>query len=121
MKSDKNTADQRLDQHHGDDLISPTAIYHEFDEVIVGAVRMEGYNFLVYEFASEQGFMWARAYLDTISTVSIFGPFRSADDRSEIDAPDLYAAVLAYFGRRFSRVERLGEAGHEVVWQGDSQ
>jgi len=116
----RNDAAKSREHALGEDLIVPSKISHEFDEVIVGAVRQEAYNFLVYEFVTEQGFMWARSYLDTISSVSIFGPFVSADDRSEIDAPELYAGVLAYFRPRFSRIERLGERGYEIVWQGDS-
>jgi hypothetical protein len=57
-----------------DDVV-PTAIEHKCEEHFAGEELEQKYNCIVYHFARNDGYFWARTYTDEISTVSVYGPF----------------------------------------------
>lgn len=110
-------------QVHDDnaDKIQPIKISHHVDEITEGDRLLERYNYVVYEFENDDGFLWARAYLDEIHKVSIYGPFTDRSKKTKANAPDLEAAVVEYLKRRFHRIdgfnpdENSGDA-YETMW-----
>ncbi|MEW6435851.1 MAG: hypothetical protein AB1508_01620 [Pseudomonadota bacterium] len=92
-----------------EDQVTPTSIEHKIDDVYGGAdgQRLEQrYNFLDYHFELNGAYLRARAYLDEIQNVTLFGPFESRDNLRKIAAPEAERAVVAYLARRYSRVAR---------------
>jgi hypothetical protein len=59
-------------------------------------------------------YYWARAYLDTIGEVSIYGPFVSRQDMTQLSKP-IDQGVIAYFQRRYRRLSRLSAQGYETI------
>lgn len=45
------------------------------------------YNCVIYRFQDDSAYIRARAYLDEIDTVSVFGPFQSERDLTPVDTP----------------------------------
>lgn len=106
------------------DPIAPNKVTHHVDEIFEGEQLIEKYNFLVYEFVTEEGFIKARAYLDEIETVALFGPFSDKNLQERISAPALEAATIEYFRRRYRKIERFlpdsnSATGYELVWTVD--
>ena len=93
-------AETRLED---EDPILPVRITHNCERIWNGDSLEQEYNYLVYEFSTEQGSYTARTYLDTIHQVSIYGP-------SKIDE-----RVLAYLRRRFTKLQRFGRGGYEPI------
>jgi hypothetical protein len=110
-------------QIHDDnaDNIQPIKISHHVDEITEGDRLLERYNYVVYEFENDDGFLWARAYLDEINKVSFYGPFTDRSQKTKANAPDFEAAVVEYLKRRFHRIDRFnpdenaGDA-YETMW-----
>jgi hypothetical protein len=60
------------------DLISPVGIDHNVDEIWADDKRKvleQRYNYLDYHFEKHGRYCRARAYLDEIETVALYGPF----------------------------------------------
>jgi hypothetical protein len=92
------------------DPISPAEIGHHVDEIWAdkrGGELEQCYNFLDYHFDRDGAYMRARAYVDEMSTVTIFGPFASRTVIDAVWAPALERDVREYLGRRFQTVKRL--------------
>jgi hypothetical protein len=90
-----------------DDL--PLSITHSRDMIIFGGKLEQDYRFLVYRFATPNGEIEARAYLDDIWEVSITEP---------IDLDILPDDVAAYLQKRFNVIKQLGGPdGYRVIWQ----
>jgi hypothetical protein len=80
-----------------DDL--PLSIRHQRDVIIFGGQVEQDYRFLTYRFASQDGEIEARAYLDDVWEVTIIAP---------IDMPALPADMMAYLQKRFHFIEQMG-------------
>ena len=65
-------AEFRIDQ---EDAILPVRITHNSEQIWNGDTLEQNYNYLVYEFETEQHRYRARTYLNTIRTVAVYGPF----------------------------------------------
>ncbi len=89
------------------DPITPVEIEHCVDEIWNGASLEERYNYLDYHFELGGAYCRARAYIDDIDTVTLFGPFTRRGSLSKIDQPDLQRAATIYLGKRFLTVKRL--------------
>jgi hypothetical protein len=97
-----------FDEDDGDP-VAPTSIEHKIDDVYGGADgrRLEQtYNFLDYHFELNGAYLRARAYLDEIQNVTLFGPFEARGNLRKITAPEAERVVIAYLSRRYSRVAR---------------
>jgi hypothetical protein len=98
-----------------DDGVEPSDIDHKCDVLLSGESFVEKYNYLIYHFDLDGRYFWARAYIDQIDTVSIYGPFDGRVTRKPLSgAPD--EAILAYLKRRFKEIQTLGEEGYGVIW-----
>ena len=99
-----------------DDPIIPTKITHKSEQLWDGNSLEQSYNYLVYEFETEQHRYFARAYLHEIETVSIHGPFdKSAAELSAIDDVEIDPRILAYLRRRYPEITVLREEGYEPL------
>jgi hypothetical protein len=96
------------------DPIQPTAIEHRCEELHHATTLEQHYNYLVYHFESEGAYFWARAYLDEISKVSLFGPLESRANRIPTGGV-LSEPVLAYLRRRFRTVQTLQSDGYRAI------
>jgi len=90
------------------DIIAPTKIEHRLD---FGGATAEGmfeyhYNYLTYEFRDGNSEIEARAYLHTISEVSIFKG-DSVDWHS-----DFVMRTLMFLAARFDHIKYLGPDGY---------
>lgn len=106
------------------DLIKPHVIIHQLDDLTFGEGHGQMYNFLIYKFFEGEKHIWARSYLHDISEVSIFGPFRSEVDLVEVESPEFFSKVLAYFKRRYFIINRFSaefDTGYRLIWRSDSQ
>jgi hypothetical protein len=112
-----NDSDQVEVRDSGDDLIHPVQIRHEIEEIYNGGELEQIYNYIVYEFERSGTYVRARAYLDDIRTVSVFGPCRGENSGERIAAAELVDAVLAYLKRRYVRIDMFYEdVGYETIW-----
>lgn len=104
-----------------EDAIQPFKISHDIDEFREGTRLLERYNYIVYEFEDEGGYMWARTYLDEADRVSIYGPFADRGRMGDVDAPQLKDAVIAYLKRRFHQIDRFtadpNAPAYETIWR----
>lgn len=100
-----------------DDPIDPIAIHHKIDELDPEDEPAVVYNYLVYEFERDGAVCKARAYLDMIEEVSIYGPFAGPDDLRLIEAPEFKQDVLTYLKRRYAAIEELREDGYHRIWE----
>jgi hypothetical protein len=91
-----------------EDPVTPTSIEHKIDDVYGedGKQLEQTYNFLDYHFELNGTYLRARAYLDEMQNVTLFGPFEGRGNLRKITAPEAEAAVIAYLSRRYSRVNR---------------
>jgi len=91
------------------DPVTPTSIEHKIDDVYGGADGKQleqTYNFLDYHFELNGAYLRARAYLDEMQNVTLFGPFEGRGNLRKISAPEVETAVIAYLARRYSKVGR---------------
>lgn len=87
----------------------PLSIKHQRDRIIIDGKLEQDYRFLTYRFATSDGEIEARTYLDDVWQVSITAP---------IDIPTLPADVLAYLQARFNVIKQLGGPdGYRIIWQ----
>lgn len=96
------------------DQAKPVEIEHRCEELFAGGQLIEKYNFFVYHFEQKGRYFWAKAYKDEISTVSIFGPFERRGSREPLSGP-IDDDILAYFRRRFRKVERFSEGRYVPI------
>jgi hypothetical protein len=105
-----------------DDGIRPTEIEHRSEEMFDGDTLSQKYNYLVYHFRCDGAYFWARSYVESIDTVSVYGPFAGRDDTTPVPGP-VSEAVLAYLQRRFKRIERPARAGegegYVLLWSAE--
>lgn len=99
-----------------DDSIRPKSIRHEVDEIFADGELQQRYNFIEYEFEKDGAFCRARAYIDSISEVAVFGPFVSKDELSPLTEDDFKNSVVDYMKRRFDLIVELGEYGYVTLW-----
>lgn len=88
-----------------DDPIVPSRIEHRIDDIRIEGRTVQYYNYLDYHFESEAAYFRARAYVDNMRRITLYGPFAGPEDLVRVEAPDMEAAVFAYLERRF-RVDR---------------
>ena len=106
-------AEFRLDD---DDPILPVRITHNSEQIWSGNALDQNYNYLVYEFETEQHIYFARVYLDKIHSVFLFGPFEKGSDYAEpLDGFELDPRVLAFLRRRYSEITKPDTDGFVVV------
>jgi len=89
------------------DPVLPTEIEHKIDEIWSNenADQLEQhYNFLDYHFEVDGVYLRARAYLDEIQTVTLFGPLAHRGSITKVANPKAETAVLSYLHRRFQTV-----------------
>ena len=103
-----------------EDPVRPTEIEHRCEEIFDDGAMTQRYNYLVYHFVGDGAHFTARAYLDSIDTVSVYGPFEGRDSSKPVSGP-MNEAMLAYLKRRFRRIEKLGDEGEGYVtlWSAD--
>jgi len=95
--------------------IKPVEIEHKVDEIINGSTIEQKYNYLVYHFELGGNYIVARAYLDEIGSVSIYGPFKRRGMAEYSDGP-IHDSILSYLKRRFAEIKTLGENGYATIW-----
>lgn len=99
-----------------EDPIQPVRIMHNCEQIWNGNSLEQNYNYLVYEFETEQHQYRARAYLDRIGTVAIYGPFdKDSTGSAPVVGVEIDQRVLAYLRRRYSQVTRLGPTGYVPI------
>jgi len=96
--------------------MEPCKIEHVIELVEVDDQIDQVYNYIEYEFEGHGACLRARAYVDEIHFVSIYGPFQSSDDLTVVDVPELLTEAIEYLRVRFEKVERLEENGYEEVY-----
>ncbi len=97
--------------------IGPTEIVHSVDDTGFGDEHDQHYNYLDYHFEDADAYCRARAYIEGMHTVSVFGPLKRRDDLVPVDAPEFYGKVLDYLKKRYSVITTLGEAGYVTLWE----
>jgi hypothetical protein len=90
------------------DQVRPVEIEHLCEEIFEGNQLREKYNYFKYHFERQGRYVWARAYSDEIAKVSIYGPFDRRDSMKPVSGP-IDDDILAYFRRRFRKVERFSQ------------
>ncbi len=100
--------------YSNDDELNPFLVEHRCEGVFEGDEMVQMYNYIYYEIGAADDYYWARAYLDAIEEVSIFGPFSDTTFREKLDNP-IDARVVSYFRRRYRRLQKLGEQGYESI------
>ena len=106
-------ADFRMDE---EDAILPARIVHNSEQIWNGDTLEQNYNYLVYEFETDEHLYRARAYLDDIQTVSILGRFDRASSQPEIlTSEQVDPRILAYLRRRYAVIMILGPAGYTPI------
>ena len=106
------------------DVITPREIIHKLDDLTFGDGHGQIYNYLIYKFFDGDRHIWARSYLDDIGEVSIFGPYHSETDLTEVEAAEFFSKVVDYFQRRYFTINRFSaefETGYQQIWRSDSQ
>ena len=88
------------------DPVTPTDIEHSIDEIWIDGTLQQRYNFLDYHFSHAGAYLRARAYLEHMDRVTLFGPFEDRQSIRSVAAPEALEAVLDYLHRRYRRVER---------------
>jgi hypothetical protein len=106
-------SDFRMDE---EDAIVPARIVHNSEQIWNGNTLEQNYNYLVYEFDTEEHLYRARAYLDDIQTVSILGRFDRASSQPEIlTSEQVDPRILAYLRRRYAVIMILGPTGYTPI------
>ena len=92
------------------DPIAPVSIEHSVDEIWSDVRRrklQQKYNFLDYHFEKNGRYFRARAYLDEISTVTLFGPFAGRSSTEPTIDPVFADEVATYLRRRYRKLKVL--------------
>lgn len=97
-----------------EDAILPIRIVHNNEQLWLGNILEQSYNYLDYEFETEQHRYRARTYLDNVHVVAIFGPFLKGSNEA-VEGIALDERVLAYLRRRFLEIQKLGPNGYEPI------
>jgi hypothetical protein len=106
-------AEFRMDD---EDPILPLRISHNSEQMWDGNSLEQDYNYLVYEFETEQHRYSARAYLDEIHTVAVYGPFeKDSDSHHPLKNVEIDRRVLAYLRRRYAEITKLTPAGYVPI------
>lgn len=84
------------------DEVGLTAIEHQCEELTAGEEPQQECNCIVYHFERASVYFWARANVDDIETVSIYGPFENRHSMNRI-AGCLDDGVLSYLKAAFQR------------------
>lgn len=105
-----------------EDTLAPARIEHHCEEIHADGELEQKYNYLVYHFEMHGRYIWARAYLDEIDQVSIFGPFDSEQTLNAVSDDAFEVLVMNYFKRRYEVIQKLSEemGGYAVVWKAES-
>ena len=98
------------------DPVVPVEIEHKVDELFTNGVLQQRYNFIDYHFEVDGAYCRARAYLDSIESVAIYGPFKARTSLSPVESPQFLEDVLSYLKRRFHEIKALGAEGYELLW-----
>lgn len=103
----------RIDEQ---DPILPVRITHNCEQLWNGNVLEQDYNYLMYEFETEKYLYRARAYLDDIRAVAVFGPFeKDAVSSARSEGVEMDQRVLAYLRRRYGTIKALGPTGYVPI------
>lgn len=106
-------AEFRIDQ---EDPILPVRITHNCEQIWDGNSLEQDYNYLVYEFETEQHQYNARSYLHEMHTVAVYGPFeKNADSNTPVKGVAIDQRVLAYLRRRYAEITKLTPTGYVPV------
>ncbi len=106
-------SDFRMDM---EDAILPVRITHNSEQMWNGDTLEQNYNYLVYEFETEEHLYRARSYLDDINEVAIFGPFdKNAPDSAPLLGVEIDQRVISYLRRRYANLKRFGPTGYEPI------
>jgi hypothetical protein len=82
-------------------------IEHAVDEIWDGSTLEQHYNYLDYHFEQGGAYLRARAYLDDMGEVTLFGPFKARGSIAKVKADAAEQAALTYLHRRYGVVKRL--------------
>lgn len=105
--------EMRMDK---EDAILPTRIVHNSEQLWLGDVLEQSYNYFDYEFETEQHRYRARTYLHDIHVVAVFGPFyKDADEPRPVEGIEVDERVLGYLRRRFLEIKKLGPTGYVPI------
>jgi hypothetical protein len=106
-------SDFRMDE---EDAIVPARIVHNSEQIWNGNTLEQNYNYLLYEFETDEHLYRARAYLDDIQTVSILGRFDRASSQPEVlTSEQVDPRILAYLRRRYAVITILGPTGYTPI------
>jgi hypothetical protein len=98
------------------DPILPVRITHHSEQIYNGNTLEQNYNYLVYEFETEQHLYRARAYLDEIHTVAVYWPFeKDSASGAPSQGVDIDQRVLAYLRRRCAEITKFGPSGYVPI------
>ncbi|MEP4194887.1 MAG: hypothetical protein ABJL99_04540 [Aliishimia sp.] len=95
--------------------MEPYQIEHLVDVIGADGQIDQVYNCLIYKFEGHGAYIWARAYVDEMHVVSIYGPFKSSNDLTPVDNPDLLRDVIDYLRMRFGVLQKLGLNGYVKI------
>lgn len=99
-----------------EDAVVPVRITHNSEQIWHGDILQASYNYLDYEFETEQHRYRARAYLDEIHAVAVYGPFdKTSYEPRPVEGVEIDQRVLAYLRRRFGEIKNLGPTGYEPI------
>ena len=100
------------------DPILPISITHNSEQMWSGSNLEQSYNYLVYHFETEEHLYRARAYLDEIDTVSVYGPLKKdelPDWGSFLQEIEIDRRIIAYLRKRYAKITRLAPTGYVIV------
>jgi len=95
--------------------MEPYQIEHLVDVLGSDGQIDQVYNYLVYRFQDNGAYIWARAYLDDIGTISIYGPFNSDTDLTPVENSSLMNGVIDYMKIRYADLQAFGENGYVKI------
>ncbi len=99
-----------------EDAIVPTRITHNSEQIWNGTTLEQSYNYLDYEFETDEHLYRARSYLDDIQTVAILGRFDHASSEPEIvTSEQVDPRILAYLRRRYAVITIPGSTDYETI------
>lgn len=98
------------------DALHPQRIEHKREVIRRRGGEVEAScNYLDYFFETETHWYRARAYLDDMTRVAIFGPFELNAPPTRPVSQTIDARVLAYLRRRYATIEVLDETGYREI------
>ena len=99
-----------------EDPFLPVRITHNSEQIWSDNKLEQNYNYLVYEFETEQHRYRARAYLDRIRAVAVYGPFEKDPAKpAPLEGLEIDQRVLTYLRRRYMEITRLGPSGYVPI------